>query len=165
MIETVADLRSWIAADLARFPQRPVVTLLRQPQSRWLVRLRITEWCRVPGLRQFLKWRLQAGAVRLGYTVQPGNLGKGIRLPHWGMIVMNSEARVGSNCQIGPGVVLGEARGGSPIIGNDVYIAPNATLLGPIKVGDRALIGAGAVVTKDVPAGETWAGVPARSLS
>ncbi|MFA5139634.1 MAG: acyltransferase [Elusimicrobiota bacterium] len=49
-------------------------------------------------------------------------------------------------------------------IGSHVSIGTNATILGGISVGDRALIGAGSVVTKDVPAGEIWAGVPARRL-
>ena len=43
-------------------------------------------------------------------------------------------------------------------------IGANATVLGGVTIGERAMIGAGAVVTKDVPAGETWVGNPARPL-
>lgn len=48
-------------------------------------------------------------------------------------------------------------------VGNGVRIGSNATIL-PVRIGDGAIIGAGAVVTKDVPAGETWVGNPARKL-
>jgi len=43
-------------------------------------------------------------------------------------------------------------------------IGANATVLGGVTIGERAMIGAGAVVHKDVPAGQTWVGNPARPL-
>jgi acetyltransferase-like isoleucine patch superfamily enzyme len=49
-------------------------------------------------------------------------------------------------------------------IGHNVSIGSNATILGGVIVGDGVLIGAGSVVTKDIPAGEVWAGNPARKL-
>ena len=49
-------------------------------------------------------------------------------------------------------------------LGNGVAIGSNVTILGGIHIGDGALIGAGSVVTKDVPAGEIWVGNPARLL-
>lgn len=49
-------------------------------------------------------------------------------------------------------------------VGNNVSIGSNATILGNITIGDGALIGAGSVVTKNVPAGEVWAGNPAKKL-
>jgi acetyltransferase-like isoleucine patch superfamily enzyme len=54
---------------------------------------------------------------------------------------------------------------GEVIVGRDVLLGAHSTLLGPITVGDGAIIGAGAVVTKSVPAGEVWAGVPAKRIS
>jgi acetyltransferase-like isoleucine patch superfamily enzyme len=47
-------------------------------------------------------------------------------------------------------------------IGDDVSIGAAATILPGVRIGHGAMIGAGALVTKDVPAGETWIGVPAR---
>jgi len=44
-------------------------------------------------------------------------------------------------------------------------VGANATILGGVTIGEAALVGAGAVVTKDVPAGETWVGNPARPTS
>ena len=49
-------------------------------------------------------------------------------------------------------------------VGNRVSIGSNCTILGGITIGDQAVIGAGSVVTKNVPAGEVWAGNPAKKL-
>ena len=49
-------------------------------------------------------------------------------------------------------------------IGNDVWIAANAVVLGGVTIGDGAVIGAGSVVTKDIPAGYLAVGVPCRPL-
>ena len=57
----------------------------------------------------------------------------------------------------------GEAGNRHPTIGNGVIIGSGAQVLGPIRVGDKARVGANAVVTKDVPEGATMIGIPARS--
>ena len=59
---------------------------------------------------------------------------------------------------------LGYTRIGQVKIGNHVFIGANATILPGVTVGDNAVIGAGSVVTKDVPAGSVVAGCPARIL-
>jgi hypothetical protein len=70
------------------------------------------------------------------------------------------DALIGADCELAPGAVIcGHAE-----IGNGVKIGVNASILPYRKIGDGARIGAGAVVTKDVPAGETWVGNPARPL-
>ncbi|WP_338107942.1 hypothetical protein [Actinomyces naeslundii] len=51
-----------------------------------------------------------------------------------------------------------------PVLGRGVAVGCGATILGPINIGDGAMIGAGAVVIHDVPAGATVAGVPARVI-
>jgi serine O-acetyltransferase len=52
-----------------------------------------------------------------------------------------------------------------PIIGNNVEINAGARILGPVKVGDNVVIGANAVVTKDVPSNCVVAGVPAKIIA
>ena len=49
-------------------------------------------------------------------------------------------------------------------IGKNVWIGCHVTILPGITIGDHVIIGAGAVVTKNIPAGETWAGVPAKKI-
>ncbi|HOS77029.1 MAG TPA: acyltransferase [Syntrophales bacterium] len=51
------------------------------------------------------------------------------------------------------------------VVGQGAKIGASVTILCGIEIGDNAVIGAGSVVTRDVPAGETWAGVPARPIN
>jgi acetyltransferase-like isoleucine patch superfamily enzyme len=55
-------------------------------------------------------------------------------------------------------------RGADVTIGRNVWLGCHVTVLPGVTIGDNAIIGAGAVVTKNVPGGETWAGVPAKKL-
>lgn len=50
------------------------------------------------------------------------------------------------------------------IVGRGAKIGASVTILSGVNIGDNAVVGAGSVVTKDIPAGETWAGVPARPI-
>lgn len=53
---------------------------------------------------------------------------------------------------------------GKVTIGNRVFIGMNTLIVKAVSIGDNAVIGAGSVVTKDIPAGEIWAGNPARFI-
>lgn len=70
------------------------------------------------------------------------------------------DCQVGADCEISTGAALG----GHTVVGNNVRIGVNACTRPGITIGDGARIGCGAVVVKDVPAGETWVGNPARKL-
>lgn len=69
-------------------------------------------------------------------------------------------AKVGKHCLIVAGAVLG----GSCEIGDYSYLGMGCLIKNKIKVGKNCTIGMGAVVTKDVPDGETWIGNPGRKM-
>jgi serine O-acetyltransferase len=98
-------------------------------------------------------------------------IGPGLLIVHTGYVVLSANTVVGRHCTLAQGVTIGHAGGGthastkSPVIGDRVYIGPGAAVIGPISVGDDALIGVGAVVTKDVPPRGVMAGNPARIIS
>jgi acetyltransferase-like isoleucine patch superfamily enzyme len=71
------------------------------------------------------------------------------------------DAIIGRNCELAPGVVIG----GHAILRADTKIGVNACVLPYVKVGRNCRIGAGAVVTKDVPDGEVWVGNPASPIT
>jgi serine O-acetyltransferase len=91
-------------------------------------------------------------------------IGGGLYLPHTvGTVVMAQS--IGRNVTLVSNVTIGmRHQAAFPIIGNDVYIGAGARVLGPITVGDGAVIGANAVVLCDVPPHATAVGVPARII-
>lgn len=174
-LRSAADLRAWVAADVSRYceggPSAVAVMMIRTPQLRWLVRLRVTELVVNGGggalrpLGALLRWRLQSKAVRLGYTIGVNVCGPGLRLPHWGTIIVSSYAWVGPGCTLHPGTCLGARYGRAPRLGSGVYVAPGAKLYGAVSVGDGATIGANSVVNRDVAAHTLVAGAPARPVT
>lgn len=94
-------------------------------------------------------------------------VGRRLRIEHVGDIVISGDASFGDDVILRNGTTIGlktTNRRGSPQLGNRVDIGAGAKLLGPIIIGDDAVIGANAVVLRDVPAGHLAVGVPARIL-
>jgi serine O-acetyltransferase len=90
-------------------------------------------------------------------------IGGGLVMIHPNGIVIHPRALIGPNCKIFQQVTIGTAGTEDvPTIGGNVEVGAGARLLGGIVIGDRARIGANAVVIADVPAGATAVGVPAR---
>lgn len=93
-------------------------------------------------------------------------IGKGLLINHFGGIVINSGSKIGDFCTISHGVTIGNQRPGgkSPILGNNVYIAVGAKILGDIRIGDNSIIGANAVVLESVPENSLVVGIPAKII-
>ena len=81
-------------------------------------------------------------------------------------IVIHKQAKIGKNCRIGTNVLIGGRSGSenAPIIGDNVYIATGAKVLGDITINSNVIIGANAVVIKSVPSNCSVGGVPSRIL-
>ncbi len=102
--------------------------------------------------------------------IHPGaKIGRNFFIDH-GFVVIGETAEVGDNVTIYQCVTLGGTNptngvGGKrhPTICSNVIIGSGAQIIGPITVGDRARVGANAVVTDDVPEGATMIGLKARS--
>jgi serine O-acetyltransferase len=91
-------------------------------------------------------------------------IGGGLLIPHPNGIVIHADAEIGPNCLLFQQVTIGDARGGVPQVGGHVDIGAGARLIGGIRIGDHARVGANAVVTIDVPPGATVVGIPARVI-
>lgn len=104
--------------------------------------------------------------AKLGFIISAGCFGDGLKLEHYGSVIVNPKARIGKNCIIHGNCCIGSNGGypdDSPVIGDNVDIGQFAQILGGIRIADNVKIGAGAVVVKDVlTPGVTVVGVPAK---
>lgn len=96
--------------------------------------------------------------------LQAKEIGGGLFIQH-GFATMVSAESIGDNCWINQQVTIGfNGPGRAPIVGDNVMITCGAKVLGAITVGDYAVIGANAVVIRDVEPGAKMGGVPAHRL-
>lgn len=108
-------------------------------------------------------WTLyHATALATGIQItRETRVGPGLRLPHFGAILIHEAAVIGANVTILHGVTIGTRdHGGAPIIEDDVEIGCGAVILGPVRIGQGAKVGANATVVADVPPGCTVVGTP-----
>ncbi len=89
-------------------------------------------------------------------------IGYGLFLGHHMCVVVNSTAQLGDNVNLSQFTTIGANEGRAAVIGSSVYIGPGVSIIGNVRIGDGATIGAGAVVTRDVEAYHTAVGSPAR---
>jgi serine O-acetyltransferase len=164
----VSEARELLRRDLERYGARP---WLRE-QSVWALAVhRFGRWGdERPGLAGRLARRTYWPLYRVVETLTGISLpkhvpvGPGMRIHHFGGIVVHDEAVIGANCTMRHGVTIGDRRPGgpAPVIGDDVEIGAYAQILGGVNVGHGARIGAMSVVLDDVPAGASAVGNPAR---
>ena len=105
-----------------------------------------------------------------GISIAPdATIGPGLYIGHWGCTRIGTRVKLGANCNISPMVFMGlgarDGKLGVPELGDRVYVAVGAKIIGPVKVGSDVAIGANAVVCKDVPDHVTVGGIPAKVIS
>jgi serine O-acetyltransferase len=117
--------------------------------------------------RWLARWLAHWGRWLTGIEIHPGAMiGRRVFIDHGMGIVIGETAEIGDDTTLYHAVTLGgtswNAGKRHPTLGRNVVIGAGAKILGPILVGDGAKIGSNAVVVRDVPAGATAVGVPAR---
>ena len=141
---------------LTCYPGFHALTLHRW--SHWLWGYRLRWLARV--LSHFTRWIT-------GIEIHPGaTVGRRVFIDHGMGVVIGETAVIGDDCTLYHGVTLGGTswnRGKRhPTLLSGVVIGAGAKVLGPLTVGEGAKIGSNAVVVRDVPAGATAVGIPAR---
>ena len=116
---------------------------------------------RVGVLRLLSSWWLRGKAT---LEITTNDIGGGLIIQH-GFSTIVSAHKIGENCKIYQDVTIGFSHDlKAPVIGDNVEVCCGAKVIGGITVGDNVLIGANAVVVKDVPSNSVVAGVPARII-
>ncbi len=166
-----------IKADLARFAEETeksnalrilVRGLLSQGFQAILV-YRFFRWFHVRGIPtqpfRFVIERIIEIITGISIPVE-AEIGKGLRIHHFGGIIFHPHVKMGEHCTIYHGVTFGDKGGWgeSPGIGNNVLVGAGAKVLGDIIIGNNVIIGANSVVIQSVPDNTIVGGVPAKLI-
>lgn len=116
----------------------------------------------------FWKILLRRCMFHTGIQIPEGTrIGPGLRISHFGSIVVNPAAVIGKNFSIAQGSLIGSAQGkrmGCPVIGDNVIMSANSVVIGAVIIGDYVMIAPGAFVNFDVPPHSIVIGNPGRII-
>lgn len=131
-----------------------------------VIAYRISHWFFRHRLFFIARFISQYAKFRTGIEIHPGaTIGKGIFIDHGMGVVIGETTEIGDYCTLYQGVTLGgtgkEKGKRHPTLGNNVMVGAGAKILGPVRVGDNAKVGANALVLFEVPSNSTAVGVPA----
>jgi serine O-acetyltransferase len=121
------------------------------------------------GFKWLARFVSHLGRWLTGIEIHPGaQIGRRFFIDHGMGVVIGETSEIGDDCTLYHGVTLGGTTWNKgkrhPTLDANVVVGAGAKILGPIKVGANAKVGSNAVVVKDVPAGTTAVGIPARIL-
>lgn len=104
--------------------------------------------------KMYWLWRLRKLSYKTGFQIPPNTCEKGLTIWHWGSIIINPATRIGENCTLYPGILIGHKSaqdGKSATIGNNVFIGTGTKIIGDVHIGNNVVIGQNCVITKDIP--------------
>lgn len=121
-------------------------------------------------LGRYARMQYHKLTFKYGYQIPRGTkIGGGIRISHFGPLLVNSKTVIGNNCYLSHNVTIGETKRGSlkgsPTFGDRVWMGPGAVIVGKITVGDNVLIAPNCYLNVDVPSNSVAMGNPAKIIS
>ncbi len=163
----IEDVRTALAKDPAARSTLEVALLYPGIHAVWLYRIAHVLWQNDHEL--VARAISEVASFLTGVEIHPAaTIGDRLFIDHGTGVVVGETADIGDDVLLYHGVTLGgksmrrEKR--HPTVENCATVGANATLIGPITVGEGATVGAGAVVSEDVPADATVAGNPAEII-
>lgn len=114
------------------------------------------------GLIWYYLFRIIHKNLQISYKC---DIGYGLYIGHDGPVVISRYTKIGDNCNLSQFTTIGTNNDSGATIGNNVYIGPNTCIVGAVEIGNNVTIGAGSVVTKNIPDNATAAGNYAKVLN
>lgn len=131
---------------------------------RWQVAFRLCNSQGIEHILGVLLWKMSK--IRKQIQIPPNTkIGYGLYIGHGGPLLCNGTATIGNNCNLSQFITIGANEGSAAHIGDNVYIGPSCCIIENIIIGNNVTIGAGSVVTKDIPDNATAAGNYAKVLN
>lgn len=148
-----------------------LIRMMPSPRFVPVVLYRLAYWCGRHHLRPVGKLFSMMNVVLFGIEIGLDcEIGPGLYFPHTVGTVIGAR-RIGANAVIYHNVTLGAKEpdlaydpGKRPELGDDVFVGSGAKVLGGLRLGDRSVVAANAVVVHSVPEGATVAGIPAKVI-
>lgn len=137
-----------------------------QHRLRYIVYLRYSQKTNIVLFRLFCEYKLYRLTRKYGIEIKAKTkIGSGFVMTHPYNITVSPYAIIGSNVTMMKGSTVGISAGkrsGAPIIGNNVYIGINSTIIGGIVIGDDVLIGPNTLINRDIPSHSMVVGNPCK---
>lgn len=155
-------MNEYVKSDAVRYGAVPtfrgvVSEYLRNKTFRWQVAFRLVNSTGIEKLIGALLWKTNRNRQNIQIH-RRATVGYGLYIGHNGPVVVNPTAILGNNVNLSQFTTIGAIDGAAAVIGDNVYIGPACCLIENVHIGDNVTIGAGSVVTKDIPANATAVG-------
>lgn len=164
-------LREEIDSVFGRDPavRNRIEVVLCYPGFHAILFYRMSHWLWGKGFKLLGRFVSHIGRMLTGIEIHPGaKIGKRFFIDHGMGVVIGETAEVGDDVTLYHGVTLGgttwQKGKRHPTLGNGVVVGAGAKILGPITIGDGALVGSNAVVVRDAAPGATIVGIPGRAV-
>lgn len=180
MINTKTELKTYLAADRARFSEIPNLQDWVLHNEKWYIyhylrHLRYVEFymnnrngggrfAHIPFLWHWFRYKRLG--FKLRFTIRPNTCGPGLMIYHTGdFLHVGNFVSIGNNCTLLPGVVFSAKNCNDHVtVGDNCRFGLGVKIFGSVNIGDNVTIGANAVVTKDIPSNSVAVGIPAKVI-
>lgn len=168
--ESYADCLDLLRSDYHRYLGRRVGSVVslwllhfKEPAMGFLFFFRLSQYkgFLYPYFRLRMEKYLRKYSLLIPRSIKTG---MGLYLGHGTGIVINPTAIIGSNVNISQFTTIGSNNAAAAIIEDCVYLGPSVCVVEQVRIGHNSVVGAGAVVTRDIPPCSKAAGVPAKVL-
>lgn len=165
----VYTMNDYVKSDLFRYYGKTDIftflkAYLRNRTFRFQCAFRLCQSSGSEKLIGLFLWRINRTkrVIQMPYQTQ---VGYGLYIGHGGPIVVNPTTIIGNNCNLSQFTTIGSNEEHAAIIGDNTYIGPSVCIVENVRIGNNVTIGAGSVVTKDIPDNATAVGNYAKVIN